>query len=212
MKEVSKNLLNEVSLTPIKERRAKVEAFVKQQRPKSKAEDTIKATNSLLSLLAFYPPEVFDEKNGKPDANIVALASNQIADAYAASRRNSAILDNDGKWYFGGGQLGVQFVSGYYPIPTLALNFKQHNVEASRATTESRQEANNRIFGGEGNFSLDNWNTRQEWNQAMLDDIVNDNLTLNGKAKVVIENGYIKIPKAVWENQKANVVIDAAMQ
>jgi hypothetical protein len=212
MQGVATELLNEVALSPIAERRAKVKTFVERRRSDTKPEDIEKATNNLISLLAFYPPEALQGKDGKLDANLVETASRQMAEVYTTSWKNAAMLDGDGKWYFGGAGLSVQFVAGFYPLVSL-FNFKRHNIEGHKETKASREEANNRINSGKGNFALDNWVTRQEWNQAMLDDIVNRDMKLSDASeKVIMENGYIKIPKTIWGSQKINVVIDAAMK
>jgi hypothetical protein len=99
------------------------------------------------------------------------LVMDHIADAYAESRRNTALGDIDRQAYFGGATLKVQFLANFRPIPTIGGLFKQHRLDGARESAQSRTETYLATRSGQGNFTPEKFGNKNQIDQSILDDM-----------------------------------------
>lgn len=211
MKSFSEALITKLLESPDeKTQRDVVTDFVKEKWKDSRSEDIENAVNNLLKLLAYYPTDTL-----KNNPSLQRIATEHIAEAYTESWRNSSLSSIDRQTYFGGASLWIQFIAGVMPIVTIGGVFKQHRLDGSKESYQSKLERTKALMNGEGNFTKEEFSNKSRLDQAILDDI-NVGLRLSGDKKIVIENGFVKIPAVLYSSLDSSsdvtIALDPAMK
>lgn len=185
-----------------------VKKFLAHQYPKSKPEELQKAAENISTVIALAKGIDSD------------IAAQLIGEWYADSWRNNAIRGLNKNFKISGGAIGIQFLSGFYPVVSLSAKFTRYHNEGIGDAASSKAHQRQSIEYGVGN-------TTPETLQASDFDLITKQLQtagiLNENEKLTLEKSddgdeFVQLPRtllqksglkiAVHENLKGYITTD----
>lgn len=177
--------------------------ILRKQFPNSDQETLMDAANNIYTTLVYF--WLTDSDRATIQKHIKHFSS-LVTEFYVTNRKNEQTFWLD-RWHFSNASLGVQFLAGYYPIPTLCVKIAKYKSFYFKDTQESLQLAKQSEITG---F----WNEYKETNSP--DDII-DNLNRslpmdNYRISLSADKKYFIIPKALYNKQNINIKIDPSLK
>lgn len=177
--------------------------ILRKQFPNSDQDTLTKAANNIYTTLVYF--WLTDSDRATIQKHIKHFSS-LVAEFYVTNRKNEQTFWLD-RWHFSNASLGVQFLAGYYPIPTVCVKIAKYKSFYFKDTQESLQIAKQREITG---F----WNEYKETKST--EDIVNylnKSLPLdNYRISLSADKKYFIIPKALYNKQNINIKIDPSLK
>ena len=131
--------------TNITQTKSNISSILGRRFPNSDADTLKKATDNIYLALKYFG---LSDKSSDEEQKV---AANLLGDFYATSWKNEAMAGLPDKFKLSGGSVGVQFLAGYYPIPSVALQFTKYHSMYYEDTAKSKELQTIRENTGFGN-------------------------------------------------------------
>ena len=188
--------------------KAAVSGAVGKRFPNASSQEIEKATNALLSFLAYVEEEDLKIEQRR------LLFADRLSTAYLEAWRNTSLKNLDGKTYFGGLSVDISRIAG---TPVFAGSVggivKKSYTEGQRETAEYQAETSVAITEGYGNRTPELLNNKTKIDAEIVRDL-NQTLGLHGTNQIsLLDDGTVKIPASLAFGQSTvDIVLDSAMK
>lgn len=207
------------SITDIKDQQWSLSAIQKVLSNEFEATNTEtlrKAAWNMYRWLLAFDLEQADLKN----SNKLDQVATMLGEYYALAWKNTAITWLQGR-NFANASVGVQFLAGFFPVPTMALQWSKYKNLYYDATPESKLEVKKAEATGDGNELLSTTiGEREIWliNQSIENNFRNQksklNDTDNQAPDILLDTNSktIKIPVDLWQKGIVNICLDPCLK